>query len=1164
MVSVDVSDRNASLCNHEAQTDAPMISPRHQHQLTCMQKQEHSRQQARECTSNWRRCPKNAKLSHAIYALLSILNFVTHTKLLQELPTSNALSMQRARIHGRTLSQHDTFIESHQNLSQSRRYASSSSSFPLFSTTSEEQSTTTKKKFYPDTKPFNHDIARTLFAPLFFSMSMRQYQNNDENGGENQSTRHHYQRPSPFEDPSSAQTAERMLRRMMENRYRSDGRTVCPDNRTFNLVAGAFGRLKCGNAGKSSGYSSDQEKDYTIITWEEEPSSNPHFQDSNNSREEDDNGKYQMTSTDKLQQLLQIQLRLCQHEGWPAENMPSAHMYNRILKRLAWQSGNLRSRRLDNEISDAEQALLWLKFMKAQHSEMGQPNAKTYSHVIAALSAYRYRVPYQSGSTTSELVDAPVMSSYTPIETLAEKLDIDMGEIDTPPTNSSPEWFLNEAELLLSVLEDEYKTLQTETTEVSHGWSKGELKQALAGAYKCLLEGWGRYAVKGSSMDSDESTRNEGSGDWANKALLKSREQAIMRAHELLGRLEELTTTERKTKPLASVSATSIVPASCYSSVILALSISCFNKKTAANDAEDVLRRLLSQYGADGDEANEQALQSKFFNPGYVATAFSGCIAAHARKRDAPNAERVLNQMLELYDEEILGLDFVPEVRAFGSCIALWKGYNGGKQRNTDGRREYPSLQQCIHNADRAEAILSELEGVAQVETEKGYNFQLHATPYNIAIHTRVQTIVRNKGPSYKNDDYDYREENEEIILHAQSILDHMEFEMGVNPDPYTYSILLHAWCQESRPGHEAAADHAEELLRRRIEDVDIAQLYGDDDDAKNARKDAEPDIWPNVKHYTSVLKAHAKTKSPGGAKKALSLLSEMERRFYHADAVDEDDRIYDNANTDYHVDEKVVAKPDLFCYAIVMDAFANSRLPEASEIALRLMMAVETKYDAGDDTMKPNTRIYTAAILSLVHSPYSGKDDEEKKSGKPMNNAQRAWSILERMKMNGAPPNSYTYNYIINTAAQTGGDAEDAQISFQIALRAFQELRTASGVAPVNGCVVDPCHPDSFTFAFMMKACTNLLPEGKLRTKVISKTFQDCCKSGYLNDAVLDRLWQGVSKETFYELLDQRPSYSSGKRNVYRNQSPIGANDLPESWSRCCNSVRSRGRDWR
>jgi hypothetical protein len=85
------------------------------------------------------------------------------------------------------------------------------------------------------------------------------------------------------------------------------------------------------------------------------------------------------------------------------------------------------------------------------------------------------------------------------------------------------------------------------------------------------------------------------------------------------------------------------------------------------------------------------------------------------------------------------------------------------------------------------------------------------------------------------------------------SLLDHMEYEIKISPDAYTYSILLNAWVQHARPGKEDAADQAENLLRRKIQVSDAGTVCCDDDE-----------VWPNVKHWSSVLKAHAKTKSAG------------------------------------------------------------------------------------------------------------------------------------------------------------------------------------------------------------------------------------------------------------------------------------------------------------
>jgi hypothetical protein len=826
---------------------------------------------------------------------------------------------------------------------------------------------------------------------------------------------------------------------MIENRQRSDGKTVCPDQRTFSLVAGSFGRLRYGNN----------------IGWDEE-------------------SQYE-TPTDKIEELLKLQLQLCHRESWPIEIRPSVAMYNRLLKRLALQSRRYKRKQTttgSEGAASAYKAWLWLQLMKSPVSQnnitdresrkLCPPDAMTYAHVIDALSSYRGCVPLESQQ----------ISVYESIHLLAEEVGIDMNIRGKQQDKLTPEWFLTETEALLTIIEDEYNSTNAKYAGVN-GWSKDKITRALAISYRCLLEGWGRHAVTGASS-----------------------ENAIHRAHELLCKLEALAETH-----------TYVVHTSCYSSVILALSVS--DIPSAANIAEDVLQRLL-----------EQSLSSSVIDVKEVAIAFSGCIAAHAKNNDAPNAEKILNQMIDLFNKGNLGPDFVPEARAFGTCIALWAKYNPSAVGENQCKKRYLPQQQRIVNADRAESILSKMEVFVG---KKG--FILDATPYNIAILARVQTIDNSRlSPKVAQLNYEEKREHEQVIFHAQELLDHMEFDMGISPDPYTYSILFNAWVQLCRPGNEEAADYAEALLRRRIEDIDISKIEKGNDSGRKERihKVRQSEIWPNVKHYSSVLKAHAKTKSAGGAKKALALLSEMEQRYYEADVLGD------------------AAKPDLVCYSIVIDAFANSRLPEASSVALRLLRAVIAKYEGGDVAMKPNTIIYTAVIMSLVYSPL--KNGGDLLSGECQSNAQMAWSLLDEMKKNGIPPNSYTYNYIINCCSH---DTDDPQSSFKVAIRAFQELHKASEVDPT-------IHPDSFTFAFMMKACTTLLPPCEVRTKFITQAFQECCDSGYLNDAVLDRLWRGLPVETFYKLVEEKMPTSFDER-WGKDKSPINAKYLPASWSRSC-----------
>lgn len=279
-----------------------------------------------------------------------------------------------------------------------------------------------------------------------------------------------------------------------------------------------------------------------------------------------------------------------------------------------------------------------------------------------------------------------------------------------------------------------------------------------------------------------------------------------------------------------------------------------------------------------------------------------------------------------------------------------------------------------------------------------------------------------------------------------------------------------------------------------------------------------------------------------------------MERRYANANVIPNNMKeSYDeDTATKYHVETRDAAKPDLICYGIVMDAFANSRLPEAGSISYRLLGALESKYESGDFSMKPNTRIYTAVIQSLIHSQFIGSigECEDARAHRWINNAQVALHILERMKEKNVSPNSFTYNYIINCAAECKSDKlSEARASFEVAVRAFQELRCLHSDSKDENMHTDAC-PDSFTYAFMMKACNNLLPIGSsLHIKTLTHTFRECCRKGYLNNAILDRLYNGASSEKhFFEIIDINPSQSSSHR---RKEFSCDIQDLPLSWSR-------------
>ena len=598
---------------------------------------------------------------------------------------------------------------------------------------STQQQQQRQQQYLSSATPYNKDIARTLFPRYFFALDRHAKHDNHNN---HQQLLHRYpniNRPCPFTNPTSSQTSERMLRRMMENRYQSDGRTVCPNDTTFHLVSGAFGRLRHETKRFQGKLDDDDEGGKAVIvkgiTWEEEVKLNPscrsnaihdnkynqivslHANTNNDTTTSDDSNnrsKVIMTPILKLQELLQLQLQLCHYENWQKDLLPSVHVYNRILKRLGNGNGY-------NSSSSGDDAVLAWKIFQFMQSTLPEscsvvcePNMMTYLHVIRALTMYR------PGNVATELsnerpsVGASKTAVLQSMEDLSTELGITMNR--AIPEGASIDWFLNEAEQILFVLKGMH-----EKRRCSSGSAQGnDATMIFVQATTLVLERWGKFAVTGNHSPTN--------------TPIQLKEYAIARARDLMCSLEDIS------KKYYSSSVNNIIPSSSYASVILGLSVS--NKREAASQAEHILNRMIVQ---------SKSLPSNFDSED-ISTAFSACIATYAKNNDAPNAERILFQMIDFYESKVLGDDFVPNPRAYGTCIAALAKYTPEKTvnavANVDVQTRFPhspTWRQRVKNADNAENILVELERLVNSEKDKGNDIEVDATPYNIAIHARVQ-----------------------------------------------------------------------------------------------------------------------------------------------------------------------------------------------------------------------------------------------------------------------------------------------------------------------------------------------------------------------------------------------------------------------------------------
>jgi hypothetical protein len=308
-----------------------------------------------------------------------------------------------------------------------------------------------------------------------------------------------------------------------------------------------------------------------------------------------------------------------------------------------------------------------------------------------------------------------------------------------------------------------------------------------------------------------------------------------------------------------------------------------------------------------------------------------------------------------------------------------------------------------------------------------------------------------------------------------------------------------------------------------------------------------QPAIRPDCFTYHCVLKAWAAVKRPDAINGAVEALTNMHKLWEAGDKSIKSSNIYYNMainlvakNTKYSDARTAIdvfhllqasrfCKPDIISYTSVIECLSKSVHPKADELSLELFDEVWHLYQEKEDlSMMPGLRTYSVTILALTKNPTLDNVMKARELLTQLNN------LYERNKNPELKPNAYPYNYVLNCAASCIGDASEQLKAFQVAAQTYRDLRKSLNT-----------EPDSFTYSFWIKAANKLLPDGELRRKCVSLSFEQCKKVGLVNDAVLRRLLAGTPPDLIKELLGLEQNSTP---NVYRAMTLA---DCPPSWSR-------------
>eukprot|EP00536_Pseudo-nitzschia_multiseries_P016341 jgi/Psemu1/292479/fgenesh1_pg.1080_\ len=553
--------------------------------------------------------------------------------------------------------------------------------------------------------------------------------------------------------------------------------------------------------------------------------------------------------------------------------------------------------------------------------------------------------------------------------------------------------------------------------------------------------------------------------------------------------------------------------------------------------------------------------------------AYASCSTPRGDRQYAEKAQSLL------YDMENEGID--PSIESFSHVINAWAWQQGNLRDGKCAKMAESNLKRLLEITPDDETKLQGYDWVLEAWSKsQERDAAAHADRILREMkmikkkNSSLQTTLPNS-QSYTNAILAWTKSNSvaeahELLYECISNFEKKgESSADQDPELFAFNGVISAWARIGR------SDKAEEVLwkademRKKCESLtpDVftynSVLYGYLKDKKKSgdslgkilnifrfmdkHKEEQPAIVPDCFTYHCVLRALGNSNQQNTAEHAVQTLEKMHALWEEGDeslrpatayyniAINKIAKNGGNGNPQKAIDVLNLLElsrfcdPDIISYTTAIECFSKSTDPSAAERSLDLFYDAWRIYQEKENPkMKPNLRTYTMVILSLSKNP-------------TLENIVKARDLLSQLnelynktKDSELRPNAYPYNYLLNSAASCVGDAGDKLKAFKIAAQTYNEVRTSDYISP-----------DSYTYAFWFKLCNHLLPEGDLRKKSITYSFEQCKKDGMLSRAVLERLLKGTPHDILSEILEleSRPSSSSYKQ--------IKLGDLPPTWSR-------------
>ena len=346
----------------------------------------------------------------------------------------------------------------------------------------------------------------------------------------------------------------------------------------------------------------------------------------------------------------------------------------------------------------------------------------------------------------------------------------------------------------------------------------------------------------------------------------------------------------------------------------------------------------------------------------------------------------------------------------------------------------------------------------------------------------------------------------------------------NLSPNVISFSTVMNAWAKSKDP---AAASRVEAILQR----------------MNTMAKKGYPNVKPNLRTYNTVLDCLANARSKDAAARAEAILDILIGRYHAGEetmkpntisfttvikayANSRDPDAASKANVIFDRMKLLGVTPEKRTFCSLMSAWGYSRDPRAASIVEDHFRDMKQRYEAGDESCKPDT----VAFTSVIHAWSMSKDrwalerafdilNEMTKleslghancgpnritynsvlkinaRRKVEDKAVVAWNLLNEMKYRSIQPDDMTFGYLLMACAFSYNfDQSVRERAFQIAAMAIQQAHAVTIVS-------------RYTFCYFFQAAA-----GFGQDSIVETVHKWCCEAGFERDESIQLALQEVA----------------------------------------------------